>query len=399
MTDTIIITLTVLVLLAYLFDITSQKTRIPSIILLLFLGWVAKQVSDMSGVMIPDLSAILPVLGTMGLVLIVLDGSLELELNRQKLPLIAKSTGTALISILVISFALAGAFRHITGTDYQTCLMNAIPLAIISSAIAIPSAESLPSVSREFIIYESSLSDIFGVLFFNFVLTENNPGIHSVTNLFFQLLLILIISFAATLLLAFLLYRVKHSVKFIPIIILILLIYSISKLYHLPALLFILLFGLFIRNIDELNIKSLREWRYMENLKIEVSRFKELTKEMTFLIRVLFFLLFGFMIDTQNLLNKETAIWAVAISAGIFVTRILYLWLMKLPLKPLLFIAPRGLITILLFLSIPASHTLPAVNQSLITQVIIITALVMMAGTINTKKQTDKVETDNTFQE
>ncbi|MBP9548545.1 MAG: hypothetical protein KBE86_05270, partial [Chitinophagales bacterium] len=51
-----------------------------------------------------------------------------------------------------------------------------------------------------------------------------------------------------------------------------------------------------------------------------------------------------------------------------------------LPLKPLVFIAPRGLITILLFLTILPEHNIPMVNTSLIIQVIILTALILMVG-------------------
>jgi len=46
----------------------------------------------------------------------------------------------------------------------------------------------------------------------------------------------------------------------------------------------------------------------------------------------------------------------------------------------LLFVAPRGLITILLFLSIIPAQQLELVNKSLIVQVIILTALIMMFG-------------------
>ena len=88
MTTTVIISICVLLLLAYIFDISSSKTRIPSVILLLGLGWCVKEVTKFLNLSIPDLSPILPILGTIGLVLIVLDGSLELELNKTKMPLI-----------------------------------------------------------------------------------------------------------------------------------------------------------------------------------------------------------------------------------------------------------------------------------------------------------------------
>jgi Na+:H+ antiporter len=58
----------------------------------------------------------------------------------------------------------------------------------------------------------------------------------------------------------------------------------------------------------------------------------------------------------------------------------LLLKLLKLPVSPLLFIAPRGLITILLFLAIMPTDNIALVNTSLVIQVIILTALVMMIG-------------------
>jgi len=85
----------------------------------------------------------------------------------------------------------------------------------------------------------------------------------------------------------------EHRIKFIPIILLVVLIYEVSKVYHLPALIFILLFGLSIGNIDEL-----KRFKWIEKFKPnvlnrEVIKFKELTTETAFLIRALFFLLFG----------------------------------------------------------------------------------------------------------
>ena len=84
MTTSIIIIICVLLLLAYAFDVTAAKTKIPSIILLLVLGYGMKQASIALNISVPDLSPILPILGTVGLILIVLEGSLELELNKKQ---------------------------------------------------------------------------------------------------------------------------------------------------------------------------------------------------------------------------------------------------------------------------------------------------------------------------
>jgi hypothetical protein len=53
----------------------------------------------------------------------------------------------------------------------------------------------------------------------------------------------------------------------------------------------------------------------------------------------------------------------------------------------MLFIAPRGLINILLFLSIVPAQQTPLVNKSLILQVVLLSALVMMIGLMATGKK------------
>ena len=382
-----IIAICVLLVLAYAFDVSSSKTKIPSVVLLLGLGWTVKQIAQFIEIPIPDLTPILPILGTVGLILIVLEGSLELELNKSKFILVGKTSVMALLPMLILSFSLGYALYYFGDIDFKIGLGNAIPLAIVSSAIAIPSVQNLSPFKREFVTYESSLSDIFGVIFFNFITLNAYIGSQSVGNFLLQLFIILIITAVSTLSLAFLLSKIKHSVKFVPIILMIVLIYAVSKEYHLPALIFILLFGLFLGNLDEIKQTTFIEKLQPEILKKEVHKFKELTGEIAFLIRSLFFLLFGYLIETAELLNTETIIWAIGITSGIFLLRLIFLLILKIQVMPILFIAPRGLITILLFLTIPVSQTTELVNKSLIIQVIILTALAVMFGLIFAKNE------------
>jgi len=386
MTAAIIITICVLLLLAYVFDLTSHRTKIPSVILLLFLGWGARQLSSVFGSGIPDLTPLLPILGTIGLILIVLEGSLELELNRSKIPLIKKAVLIALLPIFTLTFLCAFFFSLSGEYSFRICLLNAIPLCVISSAIAISSAKHLPDSTREFVTYESSLSDIFGVLLFNFVALNETLSIASVGHFSLQLILIIIVSFIATIALSYLLNRIDHHIKFAPIILLVILIYEISKAYHLPSLVFILLFGLFIGNLDELKRIKWIEKLKPEELNEEVRKFKDLIIEATFLVRAVFFLLFGYLIETSELLDLATLAWSVGLVTVIFLVRFIILKLSRIPLKPALFIAPRGLITILLFFAIDPSLHIFSVNRSLIIQVIILSALVMMAGMISFKE-------------
>lgn len=387
MTITIIITFCVLLLIAYVFDLTSSKTKIPSVILLLLLGWTVKQLTVSFDFRLPDFSPVLPVLGTVGLILIVLEGSLELELNKSKFGLIKKSFIGALLPMIALAFLLAFSFRYFGHFSLKDSMTNAIPFCVISSAIAIPSVRNLSSHNKEFVIYESSLSDILGVLIFNFLALNETIDTNSFGHFVLQLLIISVVSFIATIGLSFLLNKIEHHIKFVPIILLVVLIYAVSKIYHLPALIFILLFGLSIGNLDELKRFKWIEKFKPDELNKEVNKFKELTVEVAFLVRALFFLLFGYLIEISEVLNADTFLWALGIVFFIFVFRTIQLKLSKLPLLPLLFVAPRGLITILLFLSIEPTHTISLVNKSLIIQVIILTALLMMIGLITNKPQ------------
>jgi potassium/hydrogen antiporter len=390
MTTTIIITICTLLLLAYVFDISSALTKIPSVILLLLLGWTVKQAVEMFSIRIPDLNPLLPILGTIGLILIVLEGSLELELNKSKLPLIKKSLLNALIPMFALAFLFAFAFQYFSQISFKMALVNAIPFCVISSAIAIPSARNLSNFNKEFITYESSLSDIFGVLLFNFIALNQIINAHSFGNFATQLLLIIVISFVAVLGLSFLLSRIKHHITFTPIILIVILIYAVSKVYHLPGLIFILVFGLFLGNLDELKRFNWIEKLRPEKLDKEVKKFKEITTEATFLTRALFFLLFGFLMQAKEILNPATIPWAAGIVLSIILVRWIALKFSKLPSSPLLFVAPRGLITILLFLSILPEQGISIVNKSFVIQTIILSILVMMLGLMTAKKNETK---------
>lgn len=392
----IIITTCLLLLLAYVFNITASKTKIPAVIMLLLLGFGLKQISSSLAIELPDLQSILPVLGTLGLVLIVLEGALELKLHKDKFDFIAKSSFLALLPMLILSFVLAYSFSYFGNLSLRLALINSIPLCIISSAIAIPSAKSLKGKNAEFITYESSFSDIFGVIIFNFIALNSSINLQSFEYFFIELIIMLLVSVFATIILALFIAHIKHHIKFIPIIISVTLIYAVAKLFHLPALIFILLFGLALNNLDLLKNFKLAKGLNISFLNTEVHRFSEITTEFAFLVRALFFLLFGFLIQFEDIINLSTLPWALGIVFLVFVLRAVFLKIFKLTIAPLLFIAPRGLITVLLFLSIPAAQRISFVNNALLIQVILICAVIMMIGLMvtNTKKNEHTIEVD-----
>ena len=397
MTPAIIITFCLLLLVAYIFNLTSGYTKIPSVILLLLLGWGIQQGTSYLEISLPSFAPVLPVLATIGLVLIVLEGALELNLNKSKIGLITKSFFGALLPIIMMSFILSFAFQMAGGHSLKIALINAIPLSIISSAIAIPSVANLKKNQREFVIYESSLSDVMGVLFFNFIALNEDINQASFTFFGLQVLIMIVVSIIATFGLSFLLGKINHHVKFVPLILLVVLIYEISKVLHLPALIFILIFGLSLGNLHLFSgIKWLNKIK-TDDFEEQIEKFKDLTIEGAFLLRALFFILFGYLIKTSEVLNLATLPWSAGIVGVALVLRFLQLKFSNIPVMPLLFVFPRGLITILLFMAILPEDHIPLVNRSLIIQIIILTALIMAGGIIANKEE--KEETDEKLEQ
>lgn len=387
MTIPLIISVCILLLLSFVFDITSKRTKIPSVIMLVLLGWTVKQLVSTLGFFPPNLSFVLPIFGTIGLVLIVLEGSLELDLHRDRIPLIKKSIYLAFFPMILFACGAAYVISLQMCSNYKNTLTNIIPIAIISSAIAIPSARNLQPKDREFVVYESSLSDIFGVILFNFFALNEVIDTSVVGFFILEFFITIVITLIATIGLSYLLEIITTEVKFVPIIIMILLIYSVAKHFHLPSLIFISMFGLFLGNLEKFSQFSIIKKLKPKQLKEQVHKFREITKEIAFTIRALFFLVFGYTINEADILNVQTSLWSVSIIAFLLAIRYVFLKLFKLPIKSLLLIAPRGLITILLFLSIPAKDTLPFINNSLVTQVIIGTSIIMAVGMILQKEE------------
>ncbi|WP_313503708.1 sodium:proton antiporter [Kaistella carnis] len=386
MAELFIIGICVVLLISYLFDITTQFTKIPSVILLLAVGWLLNQVGGLFNIIVPNLNVILPILGTVGLILIVLEGSLELELNRSTKEVVKKSAVIALVPLVIIAIGFSLFLNYEWGISFKQSLINIIPFCIISSSIAIPSAINLSKDKRQFITYESSLSDIIGVIFFNFATFGTAITLSGAFHFAGQFLLMLLISLVSSLVLAFLLAKIDHHIKYGPIIILNILIYQISKIYHLPALIFILFFGLVLGNIDELrHLKILRNVRFTK-LNREVKHFKDVVIEATFIVRTLFFIVFGFVLKTEDIINQDSLVWSLSIVVAIYILRAIFLKLGKMDLQPLFYIAPRGLITVLLFLSITPQQRFPYLNESVVIQVILITTFIMMIGLLFEKK-------------
>lgn len=383
MTNYIILVLCIVIVLSYLFDISSKYSKIPAVILLIGLGIILQVVSRSTGLEIPNMRPFLPVIGTLGLILIVLHASLDLKLEKQKSVLLRKSVLSAFVLLVVVVAVASMFFVWILGYPVITAVLNSIPLGIISSAVAIPSAGHLKVQEKEFIIYESSFSDIFGIMVFDFILYNEGNIAGGIPHYIFAGFITVIIAIAATSAIAILLHKISYHVNYVIIMTAVVLIYALAKLYHLPALLIVLVFGLALANSEVVENTRINRIVDFDKFKKDVDSFGKILGEMTFLVRSFFFIIFGYYTSLEGVFYLSNLFVALSITAGILVIRWLFVYfVLRIESPTLVLFAPRGLITILLFISIPAVHLIPQVNTEVITLVILMTMLAMMMGNI-----------------
>ncbi|MFT5596756.1 MAG: Kef-type K+ transport system membrane component KefB [Flammeovirgaceae bacterium] len=387
-TNYILIFLSLVVVFSYTFDLISKRTKIPSVIFLFGTGLGIQYALKYFGIEIPNVSQFLPVIGTVGLVLIVLEGALELRFEKDKIGLIRSSFGSAFFILIVTALILTFLFRYMTHLPLQICLVNSIPLAIISSAIAIPSVSDLPKKKREFVIYDSSFSDILGIMFFYFAKQNETYDFPAYFNLSKDIVITLILAVAISIIFLFLIKRITHHIKFFLILALLLLVYAIGKKFHLSSLIVVLFLGLFLNNAEIIPIKKFKELFLYEKLRNDLDQFLLLTAESAFIIRTFFFLIFGYIMDIHSLLNWSVLMNGTIAVIVIYGVRALYLkYVAKQGLLPEVYIAPRGLISILLFFDIPDAMKLNSTADGLLLFVILATSVIMTFGLLRTKSE------------
>lgn len=382
----IIIFLCLILLVSYSFEITSKYTKIPGVILLMTSGLLLRYFTEFNGFKIPDFSILLPVMGTLGLVLIVLEGSLDLTISPDKKRLINTSFATSIILFSAFLALFTVILHFYFSVPIKTAVINLIPLGIISSAVAIPSSRHLRKEYREFIVYESSVSDIIGILLFDFVLFNNGSVGRGLLLFIIEVVLTIASSVIISTGLAYMLHKIGHHVKYIIILTVVVLIYILAKLAHWPSLLVVLIFGIILNNNHLFQSKFTKRYVDFQEFNKNLISFKQITGEFTFLIRSFFFLIFGYYTSLNELFNPHTLILSLTICISVFLLRgIFFKFILRQSPIPLLFFAPRGLITILLFLGVPAAYKLSFISEGLISQIIFITILVMALGNMLSK--------------
>lgn len=394
----LIIASSAVLIISFFFGELSKKTSIPSVLMLIVLGIGLKMAMDANGIPAYNFFPILEILGIVGLIMIVLEAALELELKREKYVPIAKAFAIALVGLGLSTWVAAEILEYfIPSMTRQQAWLYATPLSILSSAIIIPSVIVLPQDKKEFHVYESTFSDILGIMLFYFLTGQLQTGDHSgeagvgIGAFLLNIVLTIGISLVASYLIVIIFQKIKSHVKLFLLITVLLLLYALGKKMHLSSLIIILIFGLLIANMKLFFVGPLEKYLDLKKAHPIYEGLHVLTMESAFVVRTFFFVIFGLTITLASLASFEVALISGLIVASIYLIRYLLLrFTIGSDIVPQLYIAPRGLITVLLFYAIPPEAQLADFNNGILLFVIIATSIIMTLAMIYDKRRRNK---------
>lgn len=381
----VIIGASLLIALSYIFDKVSKNTRIPSVLFLISTGIMLKLIA---GSRLDDYNEIifgaLELLGIIGLIMIVLEAAVDLKLSKKKAPTIVKSLFLAIIVLVISSLGIAMTIHMLKGQPFFNSLIYAIPLSVVSSAVLIPSVHTLTAKKREFMIYESTFSDIAGIMFFNYIVLQEGK-ILSPEGMY-MILLTILVSFIVSYALVYFFSKIRTGARLFMMLAILALLYAIGKKLDLSALLIILIFGLVLNNVQLFFRGKLAKALDFEAVGSVSNEFRLITSESAFVVRTFFFVTFGLSIELSTMLDPSVLLIGSIIVIILYLVRYVnFRVFLRTSVFPEIFLAPRGLITILLFFSIPAQYLIDDFSIGILFFVILATSIIMMIALIKTK--------------
>ncbi|HXH49307.1 MAG TPA: cation:proton antiporter [Terriglobia bacterium] len=352
-----------LITLAFVANQLFKRTRVPDVIVLMVTGLVLGPLLGMvSG---REFQAITHALGTLAVILILFEGGLELELQA----MLRHFTGSLLLSFLayVLSLAvIALVMRWSMGISTIAALTVGAVLGCTSSSITLPVLQQIEASTpaRVTMILDASLSDTFAILTVGILLDIGRTGGPVATRFVGQLLFVAFISFLLAILVAFvwsyLLPKVPDQRFWNPLTLaVVLLLYSAAEHIGVSGLITVFFFGIFLANTRRTELDVVKD-----SLGLEFAGEEHHTQvltfhaELSFLVRTFFFVLLGAVVEFRELVRylpqAVGVLGAVILARALAVRASSWSWkgLHATERELILWIMPRGLITVVLALQV-----------------------------------------------
>ena len=286
-----------IILLGFLGSLLFERTKVPDILILIFIGLFLGPIMGSFGYeVIPGstLAAIAPIFSALALVIILFDGGLNLNLEKtvQKFGLAMVHTSIAFIGTMFVTAMICFYFLEM---DVIIGLLLGCILGGVSSAVVIPimSSANVKEDTKVLLTLESVLTDVLcivtALILIEILIGGNLDTGDMIQQLLTSFVLAAFIAFLFGVLWLWVLKRLEGKpFSFMITIAALLVLYAMTEFIHVSGAIAALVFGLVLSNKDEIAriLKIKGSFIFDEHIK-------QFHSEVSFLIRTFFFVYLG----------------------------------------------------------------------------------------------------------
>jgi Na+:H+ antiporter len=397
-----------LIALAFVANQLFRRTRVPDVIVLMVTGLILGPLLGL--VHGAQFQPITRAFGTLAVILILFEGGLELELRAT----LRHFPGSLLLSFLAYVLSLiviALVMRWSMDISMTAALMVGAVLGCTSSSITLPVLQQIEASTpaRVTMILDASLSDTFAILTVGILLDLGHSNGPVAARFAGQVLFVAFISVLLAIVVAtlwsYLLPKVSDHRFWNPLTLaVVLLLYAAAEQVGVSGLITVFFFGIFLANARRTELNVVKNSLGLEFVGEEHhSQVLTFHAELSFLVRTFFFVLLGAVVEFRELIHYLPQVLgllgAIILARALAVRASSWSWkgLHSSERELILWIMPRGLITVVLALQVVRARGstfgfLPAVAFA----TILATNLMVIIGSIRASRirgSSDQVET------
>lgn len=336
-----------IIFIGYFGELLSKKFAIPSALLLLLIGYLLRLSGSVES---ETLAPIQDIFGTLALIILLFDGSLSLKLEE----VIFKSGRVVFNSIIITVLAIVGCallFLVIGFNPVIGAIIGAIAGGIGSATtISFLKVLDVPSQVKNFLVLESSITDVFSIVLtivfaqalLSGALDVQTLGQAVLGRFSIGVLIGIVVGLASIITLT----KIKNGYNYMITFGIILTLYAITDIFSGSGAIAVLVFGLMLGNES-----AIRHILRMDSSE-EKPVIKNFQEEISFFVRTFFFVFLGIIVELGSITNFIIALVLMILLYGIRYVSILVSTKGDKQLtsffKLLVAINPRGLTTAVL---------------------------------------------------
>ena len=317
-----IICIGLLYFFSHYLTILYQKTRIPDVLILIFVGILIGPVFKLAS--IDSLGMLGQVLTSVALIIILFEGGLNLELSS-----IGGSMRTAsklTVSFFFITAIIVGLLLHyMLHYSWLLSFITGFILGGTSSAVVLPMVRLLRMSDKPstILVLESALTDVLCIVFAISFLGSYSTGIVEIGKIAGSLISSLVLASALGVGAGYIWLRLMNWIKTFPntqftTFAFMFIVYGLAEYFGFSGAITALAFGIVLGNYSKINLPERIKSKLPDGIITELER--KLYSEIVFLLKIYFFVYLGMAIPFES---SYFFIIAAALVGAIYLARLI----------------------------------------------------------------------------